>query len=155
MCTTEISWNKLLSVHSHCVYSWHTLCLFLPIPVILQLSKQRSCRISLLVPASLLAAFAKLRKATTSFVMSVRPSVRPHVTILFSLNGFSWKFIFEYFFWKYFNKFQFGLKYDKNNGYFLWRLTYFYDNTSLNFSENGKYFRQKLYRKSGHTFRIE
>ena len=34
-------------------------------------------------------AFAKLRKATVSFVMSVRPSVRPHGTTLMQLDGFS------------------------------------------------------------------
>jgi len=35
-----------------------------------------------------------LRKATISFVMPVRPSLR-----LSALDGFSWYFIFEYF-WK-------------------------------------------------------
>jgi len=38
---------------------------------------------------SFLGAFAKLRKATVSFVMSVRPSVRPHETNQISLDGFS------------------------------------------------------------------
>jgi hypothetical protein len=32
---------------------------------------------------------------------------------------------------------------------------YIYDNTSLNFSYNEKYFTQKLYRKSEHTFRVQ
>ena len=46
---------------------------------------------------SFLCAFAKLRKTTVSFVMSVRPSVRPHGTIRPPVDGFSWKLIFEYF----------------------------------------------------------
>ena len=48
-----------------------------------------------------LGAFAKLRKATLSFVISVRPSVCLSVcaqgTTRFPLDGFSWNFIFEYF----------------------------------------------------------
>jgi hypothetical protein len=36
-----------------------------------------------------LGAFAKLRKATISFVMSVRPSASPHGTTRLLLNGFS------------------------------------------------------------------
>ena len=36
-----------------------------------------------------LGAFAKVRIATTSFVMSVRPSVCPHGTALLPLDGFS------------------------------------------------------------------
>jgi len=43
-----------------------------------------------------LGAFAKLRKTTVSFVMSVRPSVRPHGTRL-PLNRFSLNLICEYF----------------------------------------------------------
>jgi hypothetical protein len=42
-------------------------------------------------------AFAKLRKTTISFVMSVRPSDRPQGTTRFPLDGFSWNFIFEHF----------------------------------------------------------
>ena len=38
-----------------------------------------------------LGSFAKLRKATISFVMSVRP----HGTTLLQLDGFSWNLIFE------------------------------------------------------------
>jgi len=44
-----------------------------------------------------LDTFTKLRKATMSFVMSVRPSVRPHGTTLLPLDGFPWNLIFEYF----------------------------------------------------------
>jgi hypothetical protein len=41
--------------------------------------------------------FAKLRKATIIFVMSVRLSVRPHGTTRHPLDGFSWNLIFECF----------------------------------------------------------
>ena len=41
-----------------------------------------------------LGAFAKLRKATISFVMSVR--LCPHVTTRFPLDGFSLNLIYEY-----------------------------------------------------------
>jgi hypothetical protein len=45
--------------------------------------------------------FRRVRKAAklaTSFVMSVRPSVRPRGTTRLLLHGFSWNFIFEDFF---------------------------------------------------------
>jgi len=41
--------------------------------------------------------FRKLRQATISFVMSVRPSFRPHGTTLLPLDVLSWNFIFECF----------------------------------------------------------
>ena len=44
-----------------------------------------------------LGAFAKLRKTTVSFSMSVHPSVCPHGTTRLPLGGFSWNFIFGYF----------------------------------------------------------
>jgi hypothetical protein len=43
-----------------------------------------------------LDAFAKLRKATFSFVMSALLSVRMEKTQL-PMNGFSWNLMFEYF----------------------------------------------------------
>ena len=43
----------------------------------------------------MLGTFAKLRKATISFVMSVRLSFRPHGTTRFPLHGFSWNLISE------------------------------------------------------------
>ena len=50
-----------------------------------------------------LGAFTKLRKATISFVRSVRltvrPYVRPHGTTGIPLDGFSWNLMFEDF-WK-------------------------------------------------------
>jgi len=39
--------------------------------------------------AEYLDAFAKLRKATVSFVMYVRPSVCPNKTTRLSMNGFT------------------------------------------------------------------
>jgi len=44
-----------------------------------------------------LGAFAKLRKATISFVMSVRLSVRPHRTARLPLEGFSRNLVSVYF----------------------------------------------------------
>ena len=49
-------------------------------------------------------------------------------------------------------KTQISLKPQKNIGYFTWRPIYIYDNISLNSSSYEKCFRQKLYRKSKHTF---
>jgi len=43
-----------------------------------------------------LGALAKLRKATTSFVMSVRLYVRPYGTTRPVLDEFSWYLIFKY-----------------------------------------------------------
>jgi len=43
-----------------------------------------------------LGAWAKLRKATISFVMSAHPSVRPHGTTRVPLDGFSCNFMFRY-----------------------------------------------------------
>jgi hypothetical protein len=97
--------------------------------------------------AEFLGAFAKLRKATISFVMSVclsvclpsclsvRPSVRPsacnnsapteRIFMQFDIWGFFRKFV---------EKIQVSLKSDKNNGYFTWTPLYIYDNISLNSS---------------------
>ena len=44
-----------------------------------------------------LDAFAKLRKATISFVMSVHPSICPRGTTWLPIDGFSLNFIYEYF----------------------------------------------------------
>jgi hypothetical protein len=65
----------------------------------------------------LLGAFAKFRKVTISFVMSVRPSVRPfvclHGTIRLPLGGFSLNWIVE-FFLKTVEQSQVSLKSDKH-----------------------------------------
>ena len=76
-----------------------------------------------------LRAFAKLRKATISFVVSVCP----HGITRLPIDRFSWNLIFEYFS-KIFEKVQVSLKSDKNNRYFAWRPRYLYDSTSLNYS---------------------
>jgi hypothetical protein len=60
-------------------------------------------------------------------------SVRPHGTTRCPLNGFSWKFIFEYF-RKFVERVKFTLKSCKNEEHFVWRRFYIYDNISLNFS---------------------
>ena len=44
-----------------------------------------------------LGVCANFRKATISFVMSARPSVRPHGTTRVPLDGFSCNFMFGYF----------------------------------------------------------
>ena len=49
---------------------------------------------------------------------------------------------------------QVSLKSDKNNACFLWNLIYIFDHILLSSSKNEKCFRQKLYRKSKHTFYI-
>ena len=46
---------------------------------------------------SLLGVFAKWRKATINFVMSVFPSLRSHGTNRFSLDGFLQNFTFDFF----------------------------------------------------------
>ena len=66
---------------------------------------------------SFLGAFAKLRKAIISFVISVRSSVCPHGTTRLPLDGFDeiWYLLI---FRKSVEKFQVSLKSDRNNGYF-------------------------------------
>jgi len=79
-----------------------------------------SCSIFFHILPSFLGAFEKLRKATISFVMSVRlsPSVRPHETSRLPLKGSSWDLMFEYL--SKVQKIQVSLKLDKNSGYFTW-----------------------------------
>jgi hypothetical protein len=81
-----------------------------------------------------------LRKATTSFVMSVCLSICSY--------GKTWLFIFMKFdirvlFWKYFEG-NLSLKYDKNSRYFTWRPMRIYVNISLNSTRNEKCCRRKL-----------
>jgi hypothetical protein len=90
----------------------------------------------------ILGTFAKLRKATVSFFMSVRP----HGTTGLPLDGFLWNLIFEYF-RKHVEKIQVSLKSDMHNMYFTWRSKYIFDHISLSASNNEKCFRQNLYRK--------
>jgi hypothetical protein len=92
---------------------------------------------------SFLNAFAKLRKATISFVMSVCPSLYLFVRMeqLSSLCREFGKIWYRIYFPKSVEKIQVSLKSNKNNGYFTWRRFHIYHNISLNFSENEKYFR--------------
>ena len=73
-----------------------------------------------------LGAFAKLRKATISFVMPVRLSVRPHRTTRLPLDGFSWNLIFEDITKIYLEKIKVSLKSDNNNGYCTCRPIYIF-----------------------------
>ena len=102
----------------------------------------------------LLGTFAKFRKATVSFVMSIwspsdRSSVRPPGTNCLPLDGFWWNLIFELFRYS-FEKIQVSLKSDKKNRYFTSRHVHIYDNISQNSSWNEKYFRQNLWKKPKH-----
>jgi len=49
-------------------------------------------------------------------------------------------------------KIQVWLKTDKKNRYFMWRPIYIYDNNSLSFSSNVKWFRHRQYRKSERVY---
>ena len=75
-----------------------------------------------------LGAFANLRKATTSFVMSVCP----HGTTRLPLHRYSWNLIYEHhIFRKSVAKIQFPLQSYKHKGYFTWITTYTYEKISL------------------------
>jgi hypothetical protein len=112
----------------------------------------------------ILGAFAKLRKGTISFVMSLRlsvyPSIRPSAgkysgptgrifkkshflgiyfgksvqKIQVSLKSDTTKFELLRFFWISVQKIHASLKFDKNNGNVTWRTMYIYDNMSMNSS---------------------
>jgi hypothetical protein len=81
-----------------------------------------------------LGAFAKLREATISFLLSVCMSSCPHGTTRLPLDGFSLNLVFEYFFRKSVENIQGSLKSDKNIRYFTRRPVYIYDNMSMNSS---------------------
>ena len=72
-------------------------------------------------------AFAKLQKATVSFVMCVRLSDRPHGRTLMTFD-------IRVFFSKIFRKNQVSLKSDKNNGYFTSRPIYIFCHISVSSS---------------------
>jgi len=95
-----------------------------------------------------LGAFAEVRKATVTFVMSVRPSARNNSA---PTERTSIKFDVWVFFENLSRKLKFSLKSDKINRYFTWRSMDIY-HTSLSSSQNKKCFRQNLHRKSKHTF---
>ena len=79
----------------------------------------------------LLGAFAKLRKASVGFVMSVRLSAWKN-------SAPTWRIFTKFGIWAFFLekpiKIQVSLKSDKLNRYFTWRPVYIYDNISLNYS---------------------
>jgi hypothetical protein len=97
-----------------------------------------ACYILCVVP--FLGVFSKLRKATISFVMSVRPSVR------MKQLGSHWTDFNEIWNLKIFRKsvqkIQVSLKSDKTEGYFTWRPIYICDHISLISSQNEKSFIQ-------------
>jgi hypothetical protein len=82
----------------------------------------------------LLGAFAKFRKPTVSFVMSVYLSIRSSVRM--KQLGSHWTDLYEIWYLsisrKSVEKPQVSLKYDKNNWYFTWRPMHMYGNMSLN-----------------------
>jgi hypothetical protein len=71
---------------------------------------------------------------TSSFVMSIRPSVRPHGTTRLPLDGFSSDLIFEHFLKKDVKKIQVSLNSEKKNEYFTWRALDIFDHISLSSS---------------------
>jgi hypothetical protein len=98
-------------------------------------------------PPRLLGAFAKFRKGTISFVMSVRPSARPpvcpHGTSGLPHGGFSWNFIFEYFS-KMCGENSSFIKIKPEERVLYTKTNIHFDHISLVSSWNEKCFRQKL-----------
>jgi hypothetical protein len=91
-----------------------------------------------------LDAFAKLRKASISFVLSVCLSA-------WSISAPTGRIFIELDIWVFFEKkvvekVQVSLKFGNNNGYFTWRPIYIFDYISFSSSYNEKYFRQMLQR---------
>jgi len=126
--------------------SWHEFFLWLPSVVLRawrnnRITSNRITTASLhILPNSLFGAFAELRKATMSFVMSVclsvRPPARPHGTTRLPLDEFSWNLMFKYFL-KSISKIQVSLKSGKNSGYVTWRPTNIFDHIPLSSSYRG------------------
>ena len=86
--------------------------------------------ISDFVCKSLLGVFAKLRKPTISFVMSVCPSAHTEQF------GSQLMDFHEILCLNVFQKIRVSLKYDKNNGYFTWRSIYIFGHISPKSSRN-------------------
>jgi len=95
----------------------------------------------------------KFEIKTISFVTSVRPSVRPSVSMEL---GSHWTDFHEIWhlrvFRKSVEKIKISLKTGKSSGHFAWRPMCIYGNTLLNSSLNENCLVQNLYRKSKHTF---
>jgi len=85
-----------------------------------------------------LGSSVKLGKANIIFAASNRPSVLPHGTTRFKMNGFLLNLIFVDFSKTCYN-IPGSLKPAKNSRYFRWRLMYIYDNISLNSPQNEKF----------------
>jgi hypothetical protein len=79
------------------------------------------------------------KRLLASSCVSIFPSVRLHGTT----QLLPWNFILEYFSEKWRENWSF-IKSDKNNGYFIWKFVYIYDNISFSYSYSEKCFRQKL-----------
>ena len=80
----------------------------------------------------ILGAFAKLRKATIGFIMSIRLSARmEQVGSQRTDFGETW---YLSFFRKCVQQFQDSLKSEKNSRNFIWRRFHTYNNISLNSS---------------------
>jgi hypothetical protein len=74
---------------------------------------------------------------------SARSPARPHGTVRLQLEALSWHFIFEYF-PKICQENSSLIKIWQEQRVLTWRPMYICDNTSMNSSQNEKYFRQKL-----------
>ena len=94
-----------------------------------------------------LGAFAKLRKATISF-MFVRPSVRPHGTTRLPLTDFH-EIWYLSIFRKSVDRTQVFLKTNKNKIYFTWRPIYIFDHMLLIFFPRMRYISDKNCRGIG------
>ena len=101
--TIEVHWRKLhiilwdwqwetgfkLSGRRHVYYTKHT-----------HTQHTRTCLCNDYKSCWFLGAFAKLRKASINFAMSVRLSVRPHGSVRLPLDGYTWNLTFEDFFFE-------------------------------------------------------
>jgi len=114
--------GKVLPVNpaSHLRTQWHSTALDLPFVCLVLVV---GCRLHsgwFLVLLAFLGAFVKLRNATVSFVMYVRPEqLCSH-----------WTDFYEILYLRIFRKICRGhkvsLKYGNNNGYFIWRRMFVY-----------------------------
>jgi hypothetical protein len=90
------------------------------------------------VRTEILGAFAKLQRATISFVMCVCVCLSVCLSVLREQLGFHWANSNEIWHWGIFRKFvgrnQVSLRSEKNNGYFTWIPMYIYDQINLNSS---------------------
>jgi len=85
----------------------------------------------------LLYTLATLRKATITFIMSVR---------CMEQLDFYWTVFHEvwYLSIEYLEKIQLLFKSNKKDAYLMWKYMYMYENNSVNSSDYEKYFRQNL-----------